>query len=113
MLNRLVLRGLIGVALLSLSFNTIAVTYSSYTINWVRPGADRPCTLFQLNGVSQADPVSPGNPWFAIPNTAPEYKEMIAALLLAKAADRPVIVITTGTYSTTCLAPQVLEILVG
>lgn len=81
--------------------------YNGYQIDIVRPGGDRPCTLFTLVGVNQADPVLPTSNWFSIPSSAPGYKEMIAALLLAKAAGRSVDVATSGAVSTECGHPGV------
>lgn len=48
----------------------------------------RDCTFFQLSGVSEADPVAPGGTWFAVPKTHSGYKEIVATLLLARAAGR-------------------------
>ena len=84
-----------------------AVSYNGYQVDVVRPGGDRPCTLFTLAGVSQADPVLPGSNWFTIPPTTPGYKEMVATLLLAKATGRNVDVATTGTVPSECGHPGV------
>ena len=88
-----------------------ATNYNSYQVDIVRPGGDRPCTLFQLVGVSQADPVLPGSPWFSIPQTAQGYKEMVATLLAAKLAARNIDVITTGTVPSACGHPGISVIL--
>ena len=88
-----------------------AVTHSGYQVDSVRPGGDRPCTLFTLVGVSQSDPVAPGSSWFSIPQTTTGYKEMVATLLVAKAAGRTVDVITTGAVPAECGHPGVSVIL--
>ena len=81
--------------------------FNNVQVDMVRPGGDRPCTLFTLVGVSQSDPVVPGSNWFAIPQTAPAYKEMVATLLLAKATGRLVDVATTGLVPSECSQPGV------
>ena len=78
-----------------------------YQIELVRPGGDRPCTLFMLAGVNNSDPVMPGSRYFAISNTAPEYKTMVATLLGAKLAGRGVAVVTTGQIDINCGHPGV------
>ena len=87
-----------------------AVSYNGYQIDVIRPGGDRSCTLFTLVGVNQADPVLPTSNWFAIPSSAPGYKEMVAALLLAKASGRNIDVATSGAVSTECGHPGVAVI---
>lgn len=78
-------------------------TGNGYELGAIRPGGDRPCTLFQLAGVAQADAsIAPGSPWFTVEATTPGYKEMVATLLLAKATGRRIQVHTTGGLSSTC-----------
>lgn len=60
-----------------------------------------------LAGVGNSDPVMPGTRYFAIPNTAPEYKAMVATLLSAKIAGRGVHVVTTGQVEPSCGQPGV------
>ena len=88
-----------------------ATNYNGYQIDLIRPGGDRPCTLFQLVGVAQADPVLPGSPWFSIPPTTQGYKEMVATLLSAKLGARNIDVITTGAVPDACGHPGVSVIL--
>ena len=70
-------------------------------------GAD--CTYFTLQGVSEADPVKPGDPTFAIPRTQFGAKDGYAMLLAAKISGKTVRVITRGTLS--CGYASVAEIL--
>jgi hypothetical protein len=56
----------------------------------------RPCTFFALSGVAQADPVLPGSPYFALAKTHPNYAELYATLLTAKASQHLVDVSTSG-----------------
>jgi hypothetical protein len=54
------------------------------------------CFFFILTGVTQADPVKPNDPWFAIPRTQNGAKDAYAMLLSAKVAGSVVQVQTTG-----------------
>jgi hypothetical protein len=58
----------------------------------------RPCTFFQLQGVSEADTATPG-PWFSVPATNPNYQIIVSALFTAKATQARVSVHTDGTLS--------------
>jgi hypothetical protein len=70
---------------------TVAMLSSTYD------GSD--CVYFTLEGVTQADPVKPGDPTFAFPRNQFGAKDGYAMLLAAKLADRPVRVLTRGTLS--------------
>ncbi len=59
----------------------------------------RQCIFFQLTGVSEADPVNPNNPWFAVAKTHGGYKEIVAMLMMAKATGIPISVGTTGALA--------------
>src|SRR5689334_10571203 len=61
------------------------------------PPDTRECTFFQLSGVTEADPVVPGNPWFAVPKTHLGYKEIFVVLLTARSNGRTITVQTDGT----------------
>lgn len=70
----------------------------------------RGCAFFQLQGVTQADPVRPGNAWFAIPKTAEGYNEMVSILLMSRSKGMAMQgVYTDGTLS--CGHPTVTGIL--
>lgn len=86
---------------------TYWIQAGGYQIEFVRPGGDRPCTLFMLVGVNNSDPVMPGTRYFAISNTAPEYQIMVATLLAAKLSGRGITVVTTGQVDTSCGHPSV------
>lgn len=76
---------------------------SGYQVGMVRPGGDRPCTLFTLVHVSEADAqAAPGTPWFVIDHNAPEYNQMVATLLAAKVSGRGIQVSTTGGVTNAC-----------
>lgn len=56
------------IALLLTSVAASAGTYQA-NVSVIRPGGDRPCTLFQLSGIPQADNILPGSPWFVLEST--------------------------------------------
>jgi hypothetical protein len=58
----------------------------------------RPCVIFSLVGVAEADPITPG-PNFALSKSHPNYAELNAMLLTAKATGRKVRVSTDGTLA--------------
>lgn len=66
------------------------------------PEPDRPCTMFQLEGVGTADPVRPDKPWFALPMSHIGHKETVSILLSALMSGKSVNVVTTGTVSADC-----------
>jgi hypothetical protein len=74
---------------------------AGYRVTNIRPGGDRPCTLFMLDGVTTADPVTSGA-WFVLETTMPGYKESVATLMAAKALGQNIQVMTTGTVSSAC-----------
>jgi len=60
---------------------------------------NRACVFFQLTGVTEADPVAPGQSWFALPKSTPNFQEIYAELLSAKMAGKNIDVITDGTVA--------------
>jgi hypothetical protein len=78
-------------AMLDWNGKTVAMLSSTYD------GAD--CIYFMLDGVTEADPVKPGDPIFAIPRSQFGSKDGYAMLLSAKLTDRPVRVLTRGTLA--------------
>jgi hypothetical protein len=71
-------------------------------------GAD--CIYFTLQGVTEADPVKPGDPTFAIPRTQYGAKDAYAMLLSVKLAGGTVRVLTRGTLS--CGYASVAQIMI-
>lgn len=69
---------------------------------------ERPCTLFVLHGVSEADPAVPGSPWFALPNSHQGQKEIFSILLSALLSGKTVNVRTSG--GTACGAAEVIAV---
>ena len=65
----------------------------------------RGCTFFLLQGVTQADPIKPNDPYFALPQTIPGYQEMLSFLLSAQLSGRPIMAFTTGQLA--CGYPEV------
>jgi hypothetical protein len=54
------------------------------------------CLYFTLTGVTEADPATPSNPYFAIPRSQYGAKDAYAMLLTARAAGARIRVTTTG-----------------
>lgn len=88
----------VAVALLlgTVSVASFAATHQNKGVSKVFGPDTRECTFFQLSGVVESDPVTPGNPWFAISKTHAGYKELIAILLLARATGMPLTHVTTS-----------------
>jgi hypothetical protein len=74
-----------------------AAYHASKIVSIVLPPAQYGgCMWFQLTGVTEADPIAAGNPWFAVPVTHPGYKEIFASLLAAKISEKTVTVQMTN-----------------
>lgn len=78
-------------AMLDWSGKQVATVISTYD------SAD--CIYFTLEGVTEADPVKPGDPTFAIPRSQYGSKDAYAMLLAAKLSGQPVRVLTRGTLA--------------
>jgi hypothetical protein len=77
-----------------------AVDYNSATITFISsPTPSANCVYFMLAGVTQADPVSQGNSWFAVPATQNGFSQIYAMLLSVKLVGGTVNVTTTGTLA--------------
>lgn len=63
----------------------------------IPPNGGADCFYFSLYGVAQADPVLPGNSFFAMSKTDPAYQETFALVMTAAANGRYVYASTTGT----------------
>jgi hypothetical protein len=59
----------------------------------------RDCFFFTLQGVGQADPVTPGNHWFAVPSSHLGFKELFSLIMSQRLAGQTVNVTTTGTVA--------------
>ena len=96
-MNHRVLKNLILIAVCAPSIAQ-AATWTGKTVGNVQPNHPSiDCYWFRLNGVGEADPVTPGNPWFAVARTELGSREAYATLLAAKVAGAPVTVYTDGT----------------
>jgi hypothetical protein len=78
-------------AMLDWPNKSVAMLSSTYD------GAD--CIYFTLQGVSEADPIKPGEPTFAIPRAQYGAKDAYAMLLAAKLSGSTVRVLTRGTLA--------------
>lgn len=89
-------------ATMTLTAPANAVDHTAKRVLDLHVDATRPCAFFRLEGVAEADPVTPGSMWFAVPRAHAGYTELFAMLLTAKAANLPVTIKTNGTSSTAC-----------
>ena len=62
----------------------------------------RECVMFRLEGVSEADPVKPGQPWFVLSKSHPRFAEAYGLLVAARVGNVPVNIVTTGAAVTGC-----------
>lgn len=76
-------------------FATAAAHYNKEVAVLQSPDT-RECVFFKLTGVTEADPIAPGISWFAVPKTHVGYKEIVATLMLARAAGKPLTVVETS-----------------
>ena len=88
---------------LATSGQASADLFVSKTIAMIEtPNSGRPCIFIWLDGVSSAGPATPGQPWMAIRQAHPGYREMVAIIMAAKLANRPINVKTLDTLATGC-----------
>lgn len=80
------------------------VTYSGKTVTLIQAPDPRPCTFFQLGGVTVADPAATSSAWFAVPQSHVAHDQLVAFLLTAKAMGNTVLVLTTGAAACTTAA---------
>ena len=94
-----VLSAVAGLAAVVSGGNALADTsHSTKLIQYLQSsGSGGQCMYFTLIGVNEADPLVPGNPWFAIPLNHPTAKEIFAILSAAKISDKTVSVRTSTT----------------
>jgi hypothetical protein len=74
--------------------NATVELLQSATVNSFAPSG---CFYFTLNGISQADPVVPGSPWFAVNRSTPASGDVYATILAAKLSGSRVWIVTNGT----------------
>ena len=74
-----------------------AASHLNKTVTTVHSPDWRPCTFFQLDGVTQADPVAPNNPWFAVQTTYIGHDVIVSILLTALTTNKEVHVETSGS----------------
>ena len=73
------------------------------TVNQVQWSFLDSCLFFSLVGVTQADPINPNSPWFAVVPTQTGFSQVYAMLLSGKLAGSTIYVVTTGSAAgSTC-----------
>ncbi len=83
--------------LLGLSVSAMSGIHENKKVSIISSQINEDCTIFQLDGVGQADSVRADDPWFAISTTSKAHDTAVSVLLLAKAAEKPLRVSTTGS----------------
>jgi hypothetical protein len=81
---------------LSLPMPMLASAHYNKEVTVVHSPDTRQCTFFMLSGVSEAAPVAPGDPWFAVPKSHAGYKEILAVLLLARTTGKALTHVATS-----------------
>jgi len=94
------------IALPSIALATTHINKTVGSLQSTYSGGD--CFYFTLQGVTQADPVAPGSPWFTIPRSQYGSKDAYAMLLAARLSGTLVTVNTNGT--TACGYPIATEV---
>jgi hypothetical protein len=84
-----------------LFFDQVALSaqYTSTVYQVQAPNFNRDCLYFTLSGITQADPINPNSPWFAVPRTQIGYSELYAMLLAAKLSGASISAGTTGAVA--------------
>jgi hypothetical protein len=94
-----------GMVLLSVSAIAEAETsHGARAINLIEtPDPNRDCLFFTLQGVDVAEPaVSNSDPFFSVPRSHPGFKEIYAAVLIARTTGALLTVVTTGSAESAC-----------
>ncbi len=85
-----------ALALLAQGGPALALDHTAKLVRELHADADRPCVMFRLEGVSQADPAVSSAEWFTLPKSHPSYNEQLAFLLTATATKMPLNIRTSG-----------------
>lgn len=81
------------------SISLSASIWKSTVRNLQAPAKGEMCAFITLDGVSEADPIVPGIPWFALNTTQNGYKESFALLMSAFLTGLTLQIATTGKTS--------------
>jgi hypothetical protein len=88
-----------------------AVIYENKMIGTIQPFiAGDNCFYFTLQGVTEADPVKPGSPWFAISRSDTGAKDAMATLLSAKYQGIAIRVFSNGTLTCGYASASVVQL---
>jgi hypothetical protein len=91
------------------SANAAMVEHFNKIVSLVETDSYNGCIYFQLTNVTEANPVVPNGPWFAIDQSQPNAKELFALLLSSRLTDRAIPrVLTNGV--TACSVARVTTI---
>lgn len=116
MLRKEILRRLVMKNFTLVMFLLGFFTQHCYAVDWhrkkvsqVQVHAVKGCIYFTLDGVDEADPVVPNQPWFTLGPDNPYQKEFFSLLMLAYAAKADVRIATSGKKEPGCGYAQVLS----
>lgn len=74
---------------ISSAANATVTSFASKTITLVEADDTDDCVYFQLDGVTEANPVHPGQPWFAVSLSSLGGKNLVTFLLSARLSGTP------------------------
>ena len=91
----------LGLILVGMTGSAFAVTDNTSTAHDIKtPRQAYPCMTFRLDGVTEADgSVLAGEQYYGVPTTHFAYDEIYRVLLLARAMDSQVRVVTSGSIA--------------
>lgn len=88
----------------------LAADWHLKKVSQVQVHAGNGCLYFTLEGVTEADPVVSGQPWFTLEPENTHQKEFLSLLMLAYASKTNVKVATTGKKTSGCGYAQILYV---
>ena len=84
------------VVLVFASVHVAAAEHYAKKVNNVQVNALNGCIYFTLDGVAEADPVMPGQPWITVASDSASKQEVLSLLMMAQASKSNVKVVTSG-----------------
>lgn len=79
-----------------ISPNAVGAEHYGKKVNNVQVNASNGCIYFTLDGVTEADPVAPGEPWITVASENESKQEVLSLLMMAQASKSDVKVMTSG-----------------
>lgn len=79
------------------SLNAGAEAHVDKKISTLHSPDARACSFFRLEGVAQADEITPNNPWFGLSFSHPAYDQIFSMMLAARISERTITVVTKSS----------------